>query len=306
MEFYAFNDSQQKYKEEKPNEGYFLPSPIDNAKDYRKQLSDVLMKSGYHVKYHHHETGKSQHEIEIKELDAMAAADFCSYFKFVSREIAAQFNIEITFMPKPFSNEAGSGMHAHIALYKKGKNTFLDENDELGLSQTARYFIGGILEHSRGMAAIANPTLNSYKRLIPHYEAPIYIAWAPHNRSSLIRIPAKKNLDVEVRNPDPAANPYLLFTALIHSGLDGIKKKISYEPVMKNIYHMSDSEIKQYGIKHLPTNLMEALEEFREDSVLMDAIGKDGAELFIQNKTHEWHHYMGEITDLDYQFYFQC
>jgi len=306
MEFYAFDGSEDQHAEIKQNEGYFTPSPLDNAKDYRKKLSDVLMESKYQVKYHHHETGKSQHEIEVKALDAITAADFCCYFKYVARDIAKSFNMEITFMPKPFSREAGSGMHAHIALYKKGKNTFSDENDPLGLSQTARYFIGGILEHSRGIAALANPTINSYKRLIPHFEAPIYIAWAPHNRSSLIRIAAKKNVDVEVRNADPAANPYLFFAALIHAGLDGIKKKINYEPVMRNIYEMTDEEIKKYGIKQLPTNLMEALEEFKRDTVIMDAIGRDGADLFIENKTAEWHNYMGEITDLDYKFYFHC
>jgi glutamine synthetase len=209
-------------------------------------------------------------------------------------------------MPKPFSNEAGSGLHAHIALYNKGENMFADENDPFGLNQTARYFIGGILSHSRGIAAIANPTLNSYKRLIPHYEAPIYLAWAPHNRSSLIRIPSKKDVDVEVRNADPAANPYLLFAALTHAGLDGVKRKINYEPITKNIYKMTEQEIKENNIQRLPTNLMEALEEFKQDTVLMDAIGRDGAELFIDTKTLEWQHYMGEITDQDYKYYFHC
>ncbi|MDH7516848.1 MAG: glutamine synthetase family protein [Candidatus Thermoplasmatota archaeon] len=306
MEFYAFNDHPDKYTQIKENEGYFIPPPLDNAKNYRKKLADILMACGYQVKYHHHETGKSQHEVEVKAMDAIRAADFCCYFKYLARDIASMFNIEITFMPKPFSQEAGNGMHAHIALYKKGKNMFADENDPMGLSQTARYFIGGILEHSRAIAALANPTLNSYKRLIPHFEAPIYIAWAPHNRSSLIRIAAKKNVDIEIRNADPAANPYLFFAALIHAGLDGVKKKISYEPVLGNIYKMTDEEIKKHKIKRLPTNLMEALEEFKKDTVLMEAIGRDGAELFIQNKTNEWHEYMVEITDLDYKFYFHC
>jgi len=306
VEFYLFNHAENKTTEIRANQGYFIPSPLDIAKEYRKKLSDALLASGYQVKYHHHESGKSQHEVEIKELEALDAADFCCYFKYIARDIAVQHNFEITFMPKPFSNEAGSGMHAHLALYKNKKNMFADENDVCGLSQVGRYFIGGILDHSRGIAAIANPTLNSYKRLIPHFEAPIYLAWAPHNRSSLIRIPAKKNVDVEVRNADPAANSYLFFAALIHAGLDGIKKKISYEPIIQNIYKMTDEEIKQHGIKRLPTNLMEALEEFKHDTVLMEAIGKDGAELFIENKTHEWHKYMGEITDLDYQFYFHC
>jgi glutamine synthetase len=306
IEFYVFDHNENKFTEIKANQGYFIAPPLDNAKEYRKRLSDVLMACGCQVKYHHHESGKSQHEIEIAELDAIPAADFCCFFKYVARDIASTYNFDITFMPKPFSNEAGSGMHAHIALYKKGKNMFADDNDPFGLNQNARYFIGGILEHSRGIAAIANPTLNSYKRLIPHYEAPIYLAWAPHNRSSLIRIPSKKNVDVEVRNADPAANPYLLFTALTLAGLDGIKKKINYEPITKNIYKMTDEEIKENNIKRLPTNLMEALEEFKQDTVLMDAIGREGAELFIDTKTQEWHHYMGEITDQDYKYYFHC
>lgn len=306
IEFYAFSHNENKFTETKANQGYFIAPPLDDAKEYRNRLSNILMSCGCHIKYHHHESGQSQHEIEVAELEAISAADFCCLFKCLARDIAKTYNFGITFMPKPFSNEAGSGMHAHIALYNKGKNMFADENDLFGLNQNARYFIGGILEHSRGIAAIANPTLNSYKRLIPHYEAPIYLAWAPHNRSSLIRISSKKDPDIEVRNPDPAANPYLLFATLIHAGLDGIKKKIAYEPITKNIYKMTDEEIKENNIKRLPTNLMEALDEFKQDTVLMDAIGRDGAELFIDTKTQEWQHYMGEITDQDYKYYFHC
>ena len=306
IEFYVFNHNVNKFTEIKENQGYFIAPPLDIAKEYRNKLSDILMTCGYPVKYHHHESGKSQHEIEISDLATIPAADFCSFFKFLSRDIATTYNFDITFMPKPFSNEAGSGLHAHITMLKKEKNMFADENDPFGLTQTARYFIGGILAHSRGIAAIANPTLNSYKRLIPHYEAPIYLAWAPHNRSSLIRIPSNKNISIEVRNADPAANPYLLFSALIHAGLDGVKKKINYEPITTNIYKMSENEIKEHNIQRLPTNLMEALEEFRHDMVLTDAIGRDGAELFIDTKTQEWHNYMGEITDQDYKYYFHC
>jgi glutamine synthetase len=209
-------------------------------------------------------------------------------------------------MPKPLSEEAGSGMHAHITLYNKGKNMFLDEKHKYNLSKTALNFIGGILEHSRGIAAFANPTLNSYKRLIPHFEAPIYIAWDRYNRSSLIRIPAKKNVDIEVRNADPAANPYFLFAALIYAGLDGVKKKTVYESVSRNIYQMTEEDIKKSKIKQLPTNLMEALEELKKDKVLIKGIGKDAANLFIEKKINEWNKYMGEITDLDYRFYFHC
>jgi glutamine synthetase len=182
---------------------------------------------------------------------------------------------------------------------------FQDDSDEFRLSQTARYFIGGILEHARGMAAIANPTLNSYKRLIPNFEAPVYIAWAQYNRSSLVRIPARKNVDVEVRNPDAAANPYLLYSAMLHAGIDGIKKKIEYEPISENIYKMSEN-VSDLKIKKLPTNLNEALEELESDEVIKKAIGKETVDMFIDYKQKEWQQYIGETTDLEYKLYFHC
>jgi len=304
MEFCVFNNYPDQEKNYREGPIYFSSPPLDDIKEFRKELSNALMDSGYQVKYHHHEKGKFQHEIEVKALDVLDAADFCSYFKYVAREIAKKYNLDITFMPKPLSEEAGSGMHAHIAFVKNGKNAFIDEKKKFNLSQTALYFIGGVLNHSRAIAALGNPTLNSYKRLIPHFEAPIYVAWDQYNRSSLIRIPAKKNVDVEIRNADPAANPYLFFSALIYAGLDGIKKKTSIEPVSRNIYKMTEEEIKKFKIKQLPTNLMEALEEFKRDTVLVNGIGKDSADLFVEYKTKEWNRYMGEITDLDYKFYF--
>jgi glutamine synthetase len=306
MEFCCFKKGDHEEYDLKENINYFSSPPLDDLSEFRKQLSNVIMNSGYQVKYHHHEKGKFQHEIEVKGLEALNAADFCSFFKYAAREIASEFDIDITFMPKPLSEEAGSGMHAHITLYKKGKNMFLNPNNQYNLSKTALYFIGGILKHSRGIAAFANPTLNSYKRLIPNFEAPIYIAWDQYNRSSLIRIPAKKNVDIEVRNADPAANPYLFFAALIYAGLDGINKKITYKPVSRNIYKMSDKEIEDNKIKKLPTNLMESLEELQKDSVLKNGIGKDATDLFIEKKIDEWNRYTGEITDLDYKFYFHC
>jgi glutamine synthetase len=306
MEFCCFKKSEDEKDDFREGITYCTPPPLDDLKNYRKELSDVLIDSGYQIKYHHHERGKFQHEIEIKGLKALDAADFCSYFKFVAREIAASHDIEVTFMPKPFSEEAGSGMHAHILLYKHGKNVFLNEKNQNRLSQTALYFIGGLLEHSRAIAAFANPTINSYKRLVPNYEAPIYVAWDQFNRSSLIRISPKKNVDMEIRNADPAANPYLFFASLIYAGLDGIDKKISHSPVSRNIYQMTEKEIKDFKIKQLPTNLMEALEELRKDKVLVEGIGRDATDLFIEKKVEEWNRYMGEITDLDYKFYFHC
>ncbi|MEM4257592.1 MAG: type I glutamate--ammonia ligase [Candidatus Thermoplasmatota archaeon] len=305
MEFYVFDEHNDELYETNEKQGYFTSSPFDNVKTFRKTVSEYLLASNINVKYHHHESGKHQHEVEIKSMDVLDAADYCIYFKFLTRDIAQKFNLVVTFMPKPFSTDAGSGMHAHVALYKNQKNMFYDESDPYHLSQTARYFIGGILDHSRGMAAIANPTLNSYKRLIPNFEAPIYIAWAQHNRSSLIRIPARKNIDVEIRNGDPAANPYLFFATILYAGLDGIKKKITYEPIEKNIYKMSEESLK-LGIKKLPTNLHEALEELQSDSIITQALGKDAVELFVETKIKEWQQYIAEITDLEYKLYFHC
>lgn len=305
MEFYAFNDS-TRLEAPQSESSYFIPPPRDNAKEYRKHLSNALIENDYDIKYHHHEAGAYQHEVEITGLEAVAAADFSVYFKFLAHEIASLHDLEVTFMPKPISDEAGNGMHVHMGLYKDGNNMFLDTDEPYNLSQTARYFIGGILEHAPGLAALGNPTLNSYKRLIPHFEAPMYIAWARYNRSSLIRIPAKKNVDVEIRHADPSANPYLFFAALIHAGLDGIKNKISYEPIMKNIYTVTEKEIQEQGIQRLPKSLMEALEEFERDPVLYEGIGEDAGELYIKNKTQEWNDYTSEITDLDYQYYFYC
>lgn len=306
MEFYVLDGRQDGHPAINENKGYFVPSPLDNAKDYRKVLAEMLVQSGYQIKYHHHETGKYQHEIELSNLHALSAADFCLYFKYIARDLAPVYDLRVTFMPKPFSNDAGSGMHAHISLYKNAVNTFYDENDKYNLSQTALYFIGGILEHARGLAAIANPIVTSYKRLIPHFEAPIYIAWARHNRSSLIRIPAKKNAEVEIRNADPSANPYFFYAALIHAGLDGIKKKIEYAPVEQNLYQMDSETLKKFGILQLPTSLLEALHELEEDTVIKKAIGSEASELFIERKKREWNEYMTEVTDADYMFYFNC
>jgi glutamine synthetase len=206
-------------------------------------------------------------------------------------------------MPKPFSDDAGNGMHAHMYLTKDGKNIFHDEQDPYHLSQTARYFIGGILAHARGMAALANPTLNSYKRLIPHFEAPVYIAWARHNRSSLIRIPARKEVDIEIRNADPAANPYLLFAAILQAGLEGIKNKITIEPIEKNFYDLEGSK---EDIPKLPTDLLTAIEELEKDTIITNALGKKAVELFVQKKRKEWEQYIVETTDLEYKLYFNC
>ena len=303
MEFYVIKEVNENYTNKNR---YFAPPPIDESKDYRKRLSAALIESGYHVKYHHHEVGRTQHEIEIRELDAIEAADFCMYFKYLSKEIAQLYNFLVTFMPKPFSDDAGNGMHMHIKLFKGNKNIFYDENDDYRLSQIARYFIGGVLEHAKGIAAIANPTINSYKRFVPGFEAPCYITWGRYNRSGLIRIPAKKDADIEVRGADPAANPYLLYAAIIYAGIDGIKKKIEYEPLEKNVYLMDEREVKKRKIRKLPSTLQEAIEELLNDEVLVSSLGKTVIEMFVEKKKKEIEKYSREITDLDYELYFDC
>jgi glutamine synthetase len=303
MEFYVIDNQDEPEVETIERQGYCAPTSQDLVKPYRKQISEYLIGSGYDVKYHHHEKGCQQHEVEIQGMDVLAAADYCVYFKNLAKEIARWYDLLVTFMPKPFSDDAGNGMHAHMYLTKDGNNVFHDPDDPYNLSQTARYFIGGVLAHARGMAVIANPTLNSYKRLIPHFEAPVYIAWARHNRSSLIRIPARKEIDVEIRNADPAANPYLLFAAILHAGLEGIKNKITVDPIEKNFY---DLEGTINNIPKLPTNLLTAIEELEKDAIITNALGKKAVDLFVKKKRKEWEQYIVETTDLEYRLYFNC
>jgi glutamine synthetase len=303
IEFFIIDEDENNKYEMSKNGGYFSPPPFDTAKEIRKELSEILIKSKYPLKYHHHENGKYQHEIEITSLPAVNAADFCIFFKYLARLIADRYNLLLTFMPKPLPSESGNGMHAHILLNKQNVNAFFDTNDKQNLSQIAKYFIGGILHHSKSITAIANPTVNSYKRLIPHFEAPIYIAWATHNRSSLIRIAAKKNIDIEIRSADPTANPYILYAAIIYAGLDGIKNKIELEPIEKNIYKMTKQEIAQNKIERLPQNLSEALNELESDTVLTKSIGKELIDIYIRKKRQEWNKFLTEISDLDYNYY---
>ena len=306
MEFFILSDEEKNHYEPLASQGYFAPPPLDDVKEFRKTVSELLLKSNINVKYHHHENGRYQHEIEVKPLSAVAAADFCMYFKYISRDIASVNNLQVTFIPKLFADEAGNGMHAHIKLVKNGENAFLDKNGKYNLSKTAQFFIGGILHHAKSIAAFANPTVNSYKRLIPHFEAPLYIAWGQHNRSSLIRIAAKQNVDVEVRNGDPSANPYLFFAALIHAGLDGIKNKYEYDPIEHNIYEMSENELRASNIQKLPATLLESLQELEQNSFLKDAMGKHLIDLYVERKRKELNDYLSEVSDVDLKYYMHC
>jgi len=306
MEFFILSDESENPYSPLANKGYFTPPPVDDVKDFRKELAEYLLKSNIDVKYHHHENGRYQHEIEIKSLTGVAAADFCMYFKYLSKDLASDNNMKVSFIPKLFADESGNGMHAHIKLIKQGQNMFYDEHDPYYLSETAKYFIGGMLHHAKSIAAFANPTMNSYKRLIPHYEAPLYIAWGQHNRSSLIRIAEKQHIDIEIRNGDPSANPYLFFSALIYAGLDGIQRKRYIEPVHQNIYDMSTKELDSLNIQRLPATLLEALQELDQNDYLKQTMGKELVETYIRLKKQELNMYLSEVSDVDVKYYLHC
>ncbi|MEG2857164.1 MAG: type I glutamate--ammonia ligase, partial [Clostridia bacterium] len=242
--------------------GYFDMGPVDVAESVRRHMCLVLEEMGFEIEASHHEVADSQHEIDFKYGEALSTADNIMTFKLAVKTIAQEHGLHATFMPKPIFGISGSGMHINMSLTKNGKNAFCDKADKLGLSQDAYHFIAGILAHARGMSAITNPLVNSYKRLVPGYEAPVYIAWSAQNRSPLVRIPASRGAGtrIELRNPDPSANPYLALAAALAAGLDGIKRKLTPPPSVDcNIYDMTGKERGKCGIESLPGNLLEAI-----------------------------------------------
>ncbi|MHB1419450.1 MAG: type I glutamate--ammonia ligase [Bacillota bacterium] len=280
------------------NAGYFDLSPVDQGENARRDMCLALEKMGFEIEASHHEVAPGQHEIDFKYADALTAADNIVTFKTVVRNMALRHGMHATFMPKPIFGINGSGMHTNQSLFRNGENAFYDPNGKLQLSEDAYYYIGGIMKHARAMAAITNPTVNSYKRLVPGYEAPVYIAWSPRNRSPLIRIPAKRGLStrVEVRNPDPSCNPYLAIAALLTAGLDGIVNKIQPPAAVdRNIYHMDAAERKQMGIDSLPGSLEEALSELAKDEVVINALGDHTYTRFVEAKQQEWDEYRMQV-----------
>jgi len=271
--------------------GYFDLGPVDKGEDARREIVLTLEKMGFEVEASHHEVAAGQHEIDFKYGDALTQADRVAAFKLVTRAIAARHGLHATFMPKPVFGINGSGMHTHISVFKDGKNAFYDPNGKHQLSSTARYFIGGLLKHAKAITAVANPLVNSYKRLVPGYEAPVYIAWSAHNRSALVRVPASREQGtrIELRSPDPSCNPYLAFAAMIAAGLDGIENKIDPgDSVTFNIYHLTDEERKAKGIDNLPSSLYEALEALQADDVICNALGSHVVRHFVEAKLIEW------------------
>ena len=280
---------------------YFDIAPgRDITETYRMDLSNALITMGIMVEREQHEVGSAQNEITFKYSDPVTTSDNIMRHKFAAKAVAdRKYSWISTFMPKPWPDKPGNGMHVHIGLFnpKNGKNIFYDSKGYANISQKCRYFIGGLLEHAKALCALVAPTVNSYKRLVPGYEAPIYIAWSKRNRSALIRLPEyfygkEKEARIEFRCPDSLCNPYLAYTAIFEAGLDGVRKKIEPgDPVDTNVYHLSEAKRRELGIEVLPTSLKEALEEWESDEVCVRALGKENAEKYMELKMQEWKEY---------------
>ena len=310
-EFFLFEEDEDGRATTKTNDagGYFDLAPKDLAQDVRRDIIYGLESMGFEVEASHHEVAQGQHEINFTYDDALSTADNVGTFRTVVRAIAAQHDLHATFMPKPIARINGSGMHTHMSLFDEDGNAFHDEDGQFNLSETARSFIAGILEHAPAITAVTNPTVNSYKRLVPGYEAPVYVAWSDRNRSALIRKPAARvpaASRVEARFPDPSCNPYLAFAALINAGLDGIEQGLDCDdPIRENIYDFDEAKREEYGITTLPSNLGEAIDALEEDEVVLDALGEHIAEKFIEAKTHEFSEYIVEVSEWELDQYLE-
>jgi glutamine synthetase len=293
--------------------GYFDFSAADDAVRVRTELMDALDTMGLEVEVGHHEVALGQHEIDFRFADAVKAADNVLTLKYTVKAIAALHGLTASFMPKPVYGINGSGMHCHQSLFDTdGNNVFFDDGDEYKLSSTAYSFIAGQLAHARGLAALVAPTVNSYKRLVPGYEAPVYIGWAQQNRSALIRIPRynegrSKSVRAELRFPDPSSNPYLAFAGMLAAALDGVDNNLTPPKPLNNVnlYHLDAEERKKLGVGELPGSLGDALTELSEDKVLVDALGESAYEAFMRAKTEEWDQYRLHVSDYEIERYLE-
>jgi glutamine synthetase len=311
-EFFLFEEDEDGHATTKTNDhgGYFDLAPKDLASDVRRDIIYGLESMGFEIEASHHEVAQGQHEINFEYDDALTTADNVGTFRTVVRAIAAQHDYHATFMPKPIPKVNGSGMHTHISLFTEdGENAFHDDDDEFNLSEEAHAFTAGILEHAPAITAVANPTVNSYKRLVPGYEAPVYIAWSDRNRSALVRKPAARvpaASRVELRSPDPSCNPYLAIAAMIHAGLNGIEQNLECpDPVRENIYDFDEEKREEYGIDTLPTNLGEAVDALEEDEVIYDALGEHISEKFVEAKRQEFEEYLIDVSDWELDRYLE-
>ena len=286
--------------------GYFDLTPVDRAEQIRRVIVRDMVSMGFEVEGGHHEVAPGQHEIDFRYAGALETADNLATFKFVVRNVAYRHGFLATFMPQPIFGQAGSGMHTSHSLFQKGTNSFYDPKAQWELSSVALQYIGGLLKHARGFCAVTNPLVNSYKRLVPGYEAPVHVAWSMRNRSPLIRIPERRDVGTrcELRMPDPSADPYLSLTVQIAAGLDGIERKLTPpDPVNKNIFEMSYRERRHYRIDDLPRDLHEALEYLEKDDVIHAALGDHIHERFVEAKQREWQEYIGRVSEWERERY---
>ena len=287
--------------------GYFDVEPDDSGIDCRRKIIKTLEAMGFEIEASHHEVAEGQHEINFKYADALTAADNTVTFKWVVRSIAAEFGLHATFMPKPVFGINGSGMHTNQSLFNlDGTNAFYDEKGPLELSPVAYKYIAGIMKNAKGFCAVTNPLVNSYKRLVAGYEAPVYVAWSASNRSALVRIPASRGMGTrtEVRCPDPACNPYLAFAMMLGAGLDGIKNDLPVpDAVNADIFEMTAAEKKEAGIASLPANLYEAVQELKASPIALEALGPHILEKYIEGTEQEWDSFRIAITDWEHKTY---
>jgi glutamine synthetase len=289
--------------------GYFAMTTLDAATDLRDETIEALEGMGIPIEYHHHEVGPSQHEIDMRFAPALDMADHTITYRLIVKEIAAKNGVYATFMPKPIFGENGSGMHTHQSLFKDGRNQFFDGDDQWHLSDTAKAFIAGQLRHARELAAVFAQWVNSYKRLVPGYEAPVYVAWSQRNRSALIRIPlykpgSEQATRAEIRCPDPACNPYLTFAALLHAGLEGIEQGYELpEPMETNLYHLTPEQRRERGIVSLPETLGEAIDELSRSDLMRKALGPHIFDRYVEIKRKEWDEYRVQLSEWELNRY---
>jgi len=307
LEYFLFRD--QHGTEVLDEGGYFDLTTLDAGSDQRRETVLALEQLGIDVEYSHHEVGPSQHEIDMRYAPALKMADDCMTYRITVKEYAMKYGWHATFMPKPLLGENGSGMHTHMSLFKGGSNAFYDADDPFFLSDTAKAFIAGQLRHAREMSAIFAQWVNSYKRLVPGYEAPVYVAWSRRNRSALVRVPLyhpgrEQATRMELRCPDPACNPYLTFAVLLQAGLEGIEQGYELpEPMEKNLYHLSPEERQRQGIEQLPETLGEAVEIAAGSELVLRTLGEHMFNRFIEIKRREWEDYRVQVTQWELDRY---
>ena len=307
LEYYYFKDSSG--TEPLDSGGYFDARPLDMGSNLRRETIFALQAMGIEVEYSHHEVAPSQHEIDLRYDEGLRMADKTMTYRMVVKEIARRHGVYATFMPKPIFGQNGNGMHVHQSLFKGDKNAFYDPNDQFNLSDIAKHYIAGLMKHATEITAITNQWVNSYKRLVPGYEAPVYVSWARRNRSAMIRVPMykpgkEKATRIELRSPDPACNPYLAFAVMLGAGLEGIEKKYELpDPIEEDIFEMNAAERKAHGITDLPGNLYAAIIEAEKSELVRKILGDHVFEKFIENKKIEWDMYRTHVSRFEIERY---